>query len=220
MKKILWFFPLVVVLHLSPQNLLAQADSQEAAAKAPAKGEKPVPAKTKKKEKPVSVKIATSMGDIVVELDSEKAPITVKNFLNYVEKKFYDDLIFHRVIKDFMIQGGGFDKKMSLRPTDAPIKNEAANGLKNLKGTIAMARTPDPDSASSQFFINLKDNDFLDYKGPLPSDIGYTVFGKVTAGMDVVEKIGVVATNKSGQPRDVPLEPVIIKSVRKVEEKK
>ncbi len=173
-----------------------------------------------KKEKAVSVKIETSLGTIVVELDSEKSPITVKNFLNYVDRKFYDDLIFHRVIQDFMIQGGGFDKDMKIRPTDAAIQNEAANGLKNLKGTLAMARTPDPNSASSQFFINLKDNDFLNYKGPMPQDFGYAVFGKVSEGMDVVEKIGAVKTSASGQMRDVPVEPVIIKSIRKVEEKK
>ncbi len=168
----------------------------------------------------MSVKIETNHGSIVVELDSEKAPITVKNFLNYVERKFYDDLIFHRVIPDFMIQGGGFDKDLKQRPTDAAIKNEAANGLKNLKGTIAMARTPDPNSASSQFFINLKDNDFLNYKGPMPQDYGYAVFGKVTEGMDVVEKIGAVKTTSSGQMRDVPAEPVVIKSIRKIEDKK
>lgn len=188
--------------------------------KAAPKKEKPKPTPKVKKEKAVSVKIETSLGSIVVELDSEKAPITVKNFLNYVERKFYDDLVFHRVIKDFMIQGGGFDKDLKLRPTDAPIKNEASNGLKNMKGTIAMARTPDPNSASSQFFINLKDNDFLNYKGPLPADAGYAVFGKVSEGLDVVEKIGAVKTSASGQMRDVPAEPVIIKSIRKVEDKK
>ncbi len=169
------------------------------------------------KEPSVQVTIKTNHGPITVELDKEKAPVTVKNFLNYVDRKFYDNLVFHRVIDDFMIQGGGFDKDLKLRPTDAPIKNEAANGLKNDKGTIAMARTPDPDSASSQFFINLKDNDFLNYKGPLPSQIGYAVFGKVTKGMEVVEKIGKVQTTASGQMRDVPSEPVIIESITQVE---
>jgi cyclophilin family peptidyl-prolyl cis-trans isomerase len=172
-----------------------------------------------KKENAVSVKIETSMGSIVAELDREKAPITVQNFLNYVDKKFYDDLIFHRVIDDFMIQGGGFDKDLKIRETEAAIQNEAANGLKNKTGTLAMARTPDPHSASSQFFINLKDNAFLDYKGPLPQDFGYAVFGKVTEGMDVVQKIAKVQTTASGQMRDVPSEPVIIKSIRKVEAK-
>ena len=133
------------------------------------------------------VKIVTNQGDIELELNKEKAPITVDNFMKYVDKKFYDDLVFHRVISNFMIQGGGFDKDLKLRPTDAPIENEAANGLKNNKGTIAMARTPDPNSATAQFFINLKDNAFLDYKGPSPSDIGYAVFGKVTAHREVYE---------------------------------
>lgn len=189
-----------------------------------AKETKPNPNKkaavAKKKEKAVSVVIETSLGQIVVELNSEKAPMSVKNFLNYVEKKFYDDLVFHRVINDFMIQGGGFDKGLKLRPADAAIKNEAHNGLKNDKGTIAMARTPDPHSASSQFYINLKDNDFLNYKGPLPADYGYAVFGKVTKGMDVVEKIGKVPTTSQSTMRDVPSTPVMIKSIRKLEEKK
>lgn len=165
------------------------------------------------------VTIDTSHGQIELELDKEKAPITVENFLKYVERKFYDDLVFHRVINNFMIQGGGFDKDLKLRPTDAPIKNEAMNGLKNDKGTIAMARTPDPDSASSQFFINLKDNGFLNYQGPLPRDRGYAVFGKVTKGIEVVEKIGNVATKAQGQMRDIPVEPVLIKSIRKKDEK-
>lgn len=176
----------------------------------------PLSKEAKKKEKPVSVIIETTLGSITVKLNPEKSPITVKNFLNYVDKKFYDDLVFHRVINNFMIQGGGFDKGLKLKPTDAAIKNEAHNGLKNSKGTIAMARTPDPHSASSQFFINLKNNDFLNYKGPLPADYGYTVFGEVTKGMDIVEKIGAVATKSQGQMRDIPVEPVIIKSIRKV----
>ncbi len=203
-----------LVLHL-PGLAVAQKSKTPAAKKDVKK-----PKENQNKEKAVSVKIETNHGSIVVELDSEKAPITVKNFLNYVERKFYDDLIFHRVIPDFMIQGGGFDKDLKQRPTDAAIKNEAANGLKNLKGTIAMARTPDPNSASSQFFINLKDNDFLNYKGPMPQDYGYAVFGKVTEGMDVVEKIAAVKTTASGQMRDVPAEPVVIKSIRKIEDKK
>ncbi len=173
-----------------------------------------------KKEKAVSVVIETSMGTIEAELYPDKAPITVQNFLNYTEKKFYDDLIFHRVIPNFMIQGGGFDKDLKLRPTEAPITNEAANGLKNTKGTLAMARTPDPHSASSQFFINLKDNAFLDFTMPTAQGFGYTVFGKVTKGMDVVEKIGLTPTTASGQMRDVPVTPVIIKSVRKADSKK
>ena len=174
-----------------------------------------LPGFSKIKEKKVPVTIETSLGTIELELDNEKAPISVQNFMNYVDKKFYDGLVFHRVIKDIMIQGGGFNEKMQIKPTDAAIKNEANNGLKNDKGTIAMARTPDPNSASSQFFINLKDNDFLNYKGPLPQDYGYAVFGKVTKGMDIVEKIGAVKTTASGQMRDVPADPVMIKSIRK-----
>lgn len=214
--KILYSLPILLLALSFTTGSLAAEDSQKNQNKS-AQSAKLKKSSNKKETKKVSVTIATTMGDIEVELDSEKAPITVKNFLNYVDKKFYDDLVFHRVIKDFMIQGGGFDKDLNLRPTDAPIKNEAVNGLKNDKGTIAMARTPDPNSASSQFFINLKDNDFLNYSGPMPQQAGYAVFGKVTKGMDVVEKIGSVATSFSGPMRDVPTEPVIIKSIRKVE---
>jgi peptidyl-prolyl cis-trans isomerase B (cyclophilin B) len=178
-----------------------------------------------KKEKPVTVIMEIIMNNktldaIEIELDREKAPITVTNFLNYVERKFYDNLVFHRVINDFMIQGGGFDENLSLKPTDASIKNEANNGLKNDKGTIAMARTPDPNSASSQFYINLKNNDFLNYRGMLPSEFGYAVFGKVTKGMDVVEKIGLTPTTSQQSMRDVPATPVIIKSIRLKDGKK
>ena len=214
MKKILWISPFVLSFFILSGQVSAQEAKPEKTIKKEVKKNTP----KKKKEKPVTVKIETSMGVITVELDNEKAPISVKNFLNYVDKKFYDDLIFHRVIDDFMIQGGGFDKKLSLRPTDAPIKNEANNGLRNHKGTIAMARTPDPDSATAQFFINLKDNNFLNHQGPLPRDYGYDVFGKVSDGMDVVEKIGKVKTTSSGQMRDVPAEAVVIKSIRKVED--
>lgn len=207
-------FNLALILLCSSFSFSSVAKVDPMAPKTPQKN-KPTP--VKKKEKPVSVVIETSLGAITLELDPNKAPGTVQNFLNYVEKKFYDDLVFHRVIDNFMIQGGGFDKKLSLRPTDAPIKNEANNGLKNDKGTIAMARTPDPHSASSQFFINLKDNDFLNFTSPTSQGYGYTVFGKVTSGMDVVEKIGKVKTTASGHMRDVPAEPVIIKSIKKVE---
>ncbi len=175
---------------------------------------------TVKKDAAVVVTIETNLGSLDVTLNSEKAPISVKNFLNYVDKKFYDNLIFHRVIDNFMIQGGGFDKDMKQKPTDAAIKNEASNGLKNNRGTIAMARTPDPDSASSQFYINVKDNDFLNYKGPMPQDIGYAVFGEVTSGMDVVDKIAKVQTLSLGQSRDVPKEAVIIKSIQRKQAKK
>ena len=157
------------------------------------------------------VLISTSMGDIKVELDEQKAPVTVKNFLGYVNDKFYDGTIFHRVIPNFMIQGGGFDKDMKEKPTKAPIKNEAANGLKNDTGTIAMARTSDPDSATAQFFINVVNNDGLNR--PKPDGHGYAVFGKVVDGMDVVHKIEHVQTTTKGMYRDVPQEPVVIKSV-------
>lgn len=156
------------------------------------------------------VKLSTNFGDITLELNAEKAPITVANFLHYVEKGFYDGVIFHRVIDGFMIQGGGFDTNMKQKATDAEIKNEADNGLSNDAYTIAMARTSIPDSASSQFFINVADNDFLNHTAPTSSGWGYCVFGKVVEGMDVVDKIkGVKTTSKAGH-RDVPVDPVII----------
>jgi len=216
MKNYLLLSVLFCGLQFSPTIAFAQKSNTNPKATKAATPKKV----TKKKEKPVFVKIETTLGTIEAELDTEKAPISVKNFLNYAERKFYDDLVFHRVIDNFMIQGGGFDKDLKLRPTDASIKNEAGNGLKNDKGTLAMARTPDPHSASSQFFINLKDNEFLNFKAPTPNGFGYAVFGKVSKGMDIVEKIGKVQTTFSGQMRDVPAEPVIIKSIRKIEEKK
>lgn len=156
------------------------------------------------------VTLDTNYGEIKLELDGDKAPVTVENFLNYVKAGHYDGLIFHRVIPDFMIQGGGFDKDMDQKDTEAPIKNEAANGLKNLRGTIAMARTNVPDSATSQFFINLVDNGFLDYKNDSPQGIGYAVFGRVVEGMDVVDRIGRARTVKFQGMADVPSKPVII----------
>lgn len=156
--------------------------------------------------KTVDVVIETSMGKIEVELNAEKAPISVENFLNYVEMGFYEGTIFHRVINNFMIQGGGYDKFMQKKTTRAQIKNEAKNGLKNDRGTLAMARTSVVDSASSQFFINHKDNDFLNHGG---RDYGYAVFGKVTKGMDVVDAIARVRT-KAG---DVPVNPILMKRV-------
>lgn len=158
----------------------------------------------------VKVKLQTSMGDITLELDGEKAPATVENFVQYVKDGFYDGVIFHRVIDGFMIQGGGFTPDMKQKPTRAPIKNEANNGLKNDVYTIAMARTPDPHSASAQFFINVKDNDFLNFSAPTPSGWGYAVFGKVIDGSDVVDAIAKVNTGNFGPFGDVPLEPVII----------
>ncbi len=159
------------------------------------------------------VKMTTSMGVIEIELNAEKAPVSVENFLAYAKSGFYNGTIFHRVIPGFMIQGGGFTPDMQQKTTRSPIRNEAANGLKNLRGTLAMARTPVPDSATCQFFINHKDNASLDYKGPEPSRIGYAVFGKVTKGMDVVDKIAAVATARKGPYENVPVTPVIIQSV-------
>ncbi len=157
--------------------------------------------------------IETSMGSITVELDDAKAPVTVKNFLDYAKSGHYDGTIFHRVIDGFMIQGGGFTKAMDQKPTKAPIKNEAANGLTNKRGTIAMARTMVVDSATSQFFINLVDNDFLNFRAPTPQYYGYAVFGKVTDGMDVVDKIAKVKTGFAGPHQNVPEEPIVIKKV-------
>jgi len=175
------------------------------------------PPAAKKQEKPTNpvVKIATTKGEILVELDAEKAPISVANFLAYTKDGFYNGTIFHRVIKNFMIQGGGMTLDMKQKKTKPPIKNEAANGLKNKRGTIAMARTPIPDSATSQFFINHKDNVFLDYRGPSAQEIGYAVFGKVLKGMEVVDAIAVTPT----RPGDVPVEPIVIESVTLVEKK-
>ncbi|SKA94087.1 peptidyl-prolyl cis-trans isomerase B (cyclophilin B) [Paucidesulfovibrio gracilis DSM 16080] len=164
-----------------------------------------------------TVLMETSMGDMLIELYEDKAPETVANFLQYVDDEFYDGLIFHRVINGFMIQGGGMTVMMKPKDTRAPIKNEAANGLKNELGTLAMARTQDPHSASSQFFINVKDNAFLDFKGETPDGWGYCVFGKVVDGLDVVEKIKKVRTKNVGYHADVPVEPVTINSVRRFE---
>ncbi len=160
------------------------------------------------------VKIETTMGDIVVGLYEEKSPITVKNFLGYVEEGFYDNTIFHRVIKDFMVQGGGLTSEMQKKSTHPAIVNEAKNGLKNERGTIAMARTGNPDSATAQFFINHKDNAFLNYKNQ--REQGYAVFGEVTEGMETVEKIAVVQTTTRNGMGDVPAEIVVIKSVKLV----
>jgi peptidyl-prolyl cis-trans isomerase B (cyclophilin B) len=162
------------------------------------------------------VQLETSMGDITIELNEEKAPKTVENFLNYVNSGHYEGTIFHRVIDGFMIQGGGMDAQMNEKKTNAPIENEADNGLKNDKGTIAMARTQDPHSATSQFFINVKDNDFLNHSGKNMQGWGYTVFGKVTDGMDVIEKMRSVATGRFGMHADVPNEPITINSAKVV----
>jgi len=156
------------------------------------------------------VKLDTSAGDILVEIDPAKAPKTVENFLQYVKDKHYDGTVFHRVIDGFMIQGGGFTPEMQQKPTRAPIALEASNGLKNDRYTIAMARTGNPNSATSQFFINVKNNDSLN--APNPDGYGYTVFGRVVGGTDVVDKIRAVQTGNKGGMQNVPLEPIIIKS--------
>jgi cyclophilin family peptidyl-prolyl cis-trans isomerase len=165
-------------------------------------------------EKNPVVTMSTNMGDIRIQLDDDKAPITTKNFLDYVNAGHYDGLIFHRVIPGFMIQGGGFDSGMSQKKTSSPIKNEAANGLKNVIGSVAMARTNVVDSATSQFFINVKDNDFLNHKNTSPDGYGYAVFGQVIEGMDVVQKIEKVKTGNRGMHQDVPVQAVVINSVK------
>ena len=160
-----------------------------------------------------SVRIDTTMGSFVVELNPEDAPITVDNFLMYAQNGFYDDTLFHRVIKNFMIQGGGFTESFGKKPTEKAIKNESNNGLLNKRGTIAMARTQHVDSATSQFFINTKDNSSLDYKR---GKYGYTVFGEVTEGYDIIEKIENVSTGTQNRYRDVPTIPVVIKGVKRL----
>ncbi|MHB1428149.1 MAG: peptidylprolyl isomerase [Rhodocyclaceae bacterium] len=162
------------------------------------------------------IKLTTNHGSITLELDAEKAPKTVANFLAYVESGHYDGTIFHRVIDGFMIQGGGMGVGMKEKATNAPIENEAGNGLKNDRGTIAMARTNDPHSATAQFFINVKDNDFLNFRAPSGSGWGYCVFGKVVEGMDVVDKIKGVKTGNKGFHQDVPVEDVVIEKAEVV----
>lgn len=167
-----------------------------------------------REEKNPQVIIETSMGTITAELWPDKAPVTVDNFIQYAEKEFYDGLIFHRVIDGFMIQGGGFDSAMNQKKTGQQIKNEAQAGVPNKRGTLAMARTMVVDSATSQFFINLKDNAFLNHRDKTAQGYGYCVFGKVVDGMDVVDAIAKVKTGNAGGHQDVPVEPVVIKSVR------
>jgi peptidyl-prolyl cis-trans isomerase B (cyclophilin B) len=159
-----------------------------------------------------TVRLNTSMGSITVELDRERAPRTVENFLNYVRSGHYNNTLFHRVINGFMIQGGGFEPGMRQKPAAKPIQNEAANGLKNDKYTIAMARTPDPHSATAQFFINVADNELLNFKAPDTRNWGYCVFGRVTAGTDVVDRIKGVATVRYGTHQDVPDQDVVIET--------
>ena len=173
--------------------------------------------KTAKGDK-VMVLMKTSKGDIKLQLDPEKAPKTVENFLAYAKAGHYDGTIFHRVIRNFMIQGGGFDENMNQKPAPRTVENEADNGLPNLRGTIAMARTPDPNSASAQFFINTKDNDFLNHTAKTQQGWGYCVFGKVVEGMDVVDAIESVPTGTHGMFQDVPKTPVVIEKVEVLED--
>ena len=161
----------------------------------------------------VMVEMHTSKGLITLELDAEKAPVTVANFIEYVKSGHFDGTIFHRVIPGFVIQGGGMESGMKEKPTQPPIENEADNGLKNVTGSICMARTNDPHSATSQFFINLKDNQFLDHTGKNPQGWGYAVFGQVTDGMDVVEAIAAVQTGNAGFHQDVPVEDIVVEKV-------
>ncbi len=163
------------------------------------------------------VQLHTNQGVITIELDAEKAPKSVENFLSYVRKGHYDNTIFHRVIKNFMIQGGGFEPGMKQKDTDAPIENEAGNGLKNDKYTVAMARTNAPHSATAQFFINVVDNDFLNFSSPTPQGFGYAVFGKVVEGTEVVDQIKAVRTGSSGFHQDVPVDDVVIEKAVVVE---
>jgi len=162
----------------------------------------------------VRVQMNTTFGALTLELDGDKAPKTVQNFVDYANNGFYDGTIFHRVIDNFMIQGGGFDADIAQKPTADPIENEADNGLKNDRGTIAMARTMDPHSATAQFFINVKDNDFLNHSGKNMQGWGYCVFGKVTEGDAVLDRIRVVPTTSKAGHQDVPQEPVVIESVK------
>ena len=210
-----WFGSFLMVSALAAVALMAGCENRESVVSEKEVEERIVSEKPKGMGTvPKKVKLETSMGDIVVELNQEAAPVTVKNFLRYVEESFYDGTIFHRVIPNFMIQGGGFTADMRRKETHEPIINEANNGLKNERGTIVMARTNNPNSATSQFFINHKDNDFLNYvenRNP-----GYAVFGRVVEGMETVDKIAAVKTMRKGPFADVPVEPVVIKTARVV----
>ncbi len=214
------FFPIsLAILTLTAAMFFIGCNEEKAPAKeSAAPAPKPEAAKSVPKPIPapkpavslVTVKLQTTMGDIVLELNETAAPITVKNFLTYTKQGSYNGTIFHRVIPNFMIQGGGFTANMAKKPTNAPIINEASNGLKNLRGTIAMARTNNPNSATNQFFINHKDNFNLDYRGA--NSPGYAVFGKVISGIEIVDAIAAVTTTTRAGMANVPAEPVIIKS--------
>ncbi|GAB1575252.1 peptidylprolyl isomerase [Bordetella petrii] len=208
-------------LHLLRLMACTFALAAAAPASAAAQPADPSTSTTSEGTKPMStqprVKLQTNQGEIVITLDAEKAPKTVENFLGYVKSGFYDGTIFHRVIDGFMIQGGGFEPGLKQKPTQAPIENEANNGLKNDKYTLAMARTSDPHSATAQFFINVADNDFLNFTAPTPNGWGYAVFGKVTEGTDVVDKIKGVKTGNSGFHQNVPAEDVVIEKAQVLE---
>ena len=197
--------------------LFTGCNAQDAATKAAAEKKTQTNTSGDKMSANPIIKMETNKGNITIELYADKAPISTENMVNYVKDAFYDGLIFHRVIPGFMIQGGGMTPDMSEKPNKAPIKNEADNGLKNDRGTLAMARTNVPDSATSQFFINLKDNDFLNHTSKTPQGWGYAVFGKVIEGMDVVDAIAAVKTGNHGGHGDVPLEPVVINKMTLVE---
>lgn len=188
----------ILLMAFASVSLAAQAPKHANAAK-------------KMTEQSIKVKFETTLGHFVVALNKEKAPVTVENFLTYVKEGHYDGTIFHRVIPGFMAQGGGFTQDFKQKSTHAPIKNEADNGLLNKRGSIAMARTPDPNSASSQFFINFKDNEFLNYKSPTPQGWGYAVFGEVVEGMDVIDEMAKIPTGPGGpMPTDVPTTPIVV----------
>jgi len=214
-----------MISRYSPLHLLRVAACSAALAIVPAAASAqtatPSTPSTTEGNKPMStsprVKLQTNQGDIVITLDAEKAPKTVENFLGYVKSGFYNGTIFHRVIDGFMIQGGGFEAGLKQKPTQAPIENEADNGLKNDKYTVAMARTSDPHSATAQFFINVANNDFLNFTAPTPNGWGYAVFGKVTEGTDIVDKIKGVKTGNSGFHQNVPTEDVVIEKAEVLE---
>ena len=214
-----------MISRYSPLHLLRLAVCGAALAIVPATGSAqsttPSTSSTTEGNNPMStsprVKLQTNQGDIVITLDAEKAPKTVENFLGYVKDGFYNGTIFHRVIDGFMVQGGGFESGLKQKPTKAPIENEANNGLKNDKYTLAMARTSDPHSATAQFFINVANNDFLNFTAPTPNGWGYAVFGKVTEGTEVVDKIKGVKTGNSGFHQNVPTEDVVIEKAEVLE---
>ena len=211
--KLIFAFSLIAVMTAACAKKDNVAPAEE---KIPAAAQ--VQADNNAEENTMYVLLKTSKGDIVLELDSKNAPETTENFVQYVKDGHYDGTIFHRVIKDFMIQGGGMDAQMKERATRAPIMNEADNGLKNNKYTIAMARTSDPDSATSQFFINTNDNDFLNFKAQTIQGWGYAVFGKVVSGSEVVDSIEVVPTTRRFPHDDVPVEPVVIEKAEILED--